>query len=178
MEKLTDLALDEPRKIGYVYKTLGSGVHLLRLAMRGTANLAASLPAQTAAFEPLITDLIMLGGDADTNACFAGAIVGAYLGFKALPPHWRDGLRHGEWLMAKAEGLCMMLDVVHGTYSGAQDTDTAPDGGRGFLTDAQMEEKVMRHMAGMVQRLGEGADKRKGSSSWGWLSKKKMRRTG
>ncbi|OAQ97036.1 hypothetical protein LLEC1_05786 [Akanthomyces lecanii] len=178
VDKLADLALDEPRKIGYVYKTLGSGIHLLRLAMRGTGNLAAPLPAQTAVFEPLITDLIMLGGDADTNACFAGALVGAYLGFKALPPHWRDGLRHGEWLMAKAEGLCVTLDVVHGTYSGAQDTDTAPDGGRGFLTDTQMEEKVMRHMAGMAQRLGEGADKRKGGSSWGWPSAKKMRRTG
>lgn len=174
---LTELLLDEPRKIGYVYKTLGAGLHLLRLAMRSTGNLGAPLPAQTAIFEPLITDLIMLGGDADTNACFAGALVGAYLGFKALPPHWRDGLRHGEWLMAKAEGLCMMLDVVHGTYSGAQDTDTAPDGGRGFLTDAQMEEKVMRHMAGMVQRLGEGAGKRK-DRSWGRLSKSKTRRTG
>ncbi|TQV98819.1 hypothetical protein V2A60_007484 [Cordyceps javanica] len=175
--KLSDLELDEPRKIGYVYKTFGSGVHLVRLAMRETGNLTAPLPTQTTIFECLITDLIMLGGDADTNACFAGALVGAYLGFKALPPHWRNGLKHGEWLMAKAEGLCMTLKVVHGTYNGAQDTDTAPDGGRGILTDAQMEEKVMRHMAGMAQRLGEGVGKRK-SSSWGWLSKKKMRRTG
>ncbi|KAJ6781743.1 hypothetical protein PWT90_07460 [Aphanocladium album] len=170
--ELSELGLDEPRKIGYVYKTFGAGVHLLRLAMRKTANLTAPLPSQTAVFEHLITDLVMLGGDADTNACFAGALVGAHLGFKALPPHWRDGLRYGEWLMAKAEGLCMTLDVVHGTYDGAQDRDTAPDGGRGSLTDAQMEEKVMRHMAGMVQRLGAGGQKQK-NNSWGWFSKKR-----
>ncbi|KAJ3489952.1 hypothetical protein NLG97_g5887 [Lecanicillium saksenae] len=174
VKELTDLELDEPTKIGYVYKTFGAGIHLLRLSMRQTANLTAPLPSQTAIFEPLITDLIMLGGDADTNACFAGALVGAHLGFKALPPHWRDGLRYGEWLMAKAEGLCMTLNVVHGTYIGVQDRDTAPDGGRGLLTDAQMEDKVMRHMAGMMQRLGAEGNKRK-NSNWGWFSKKKMR---
>lgn len=180
VENLTDLALDEPRKIGYVYKTFGAGIHLLRLAMRETTEVATplsslpSLSSQTALFEPLITDLIMLGGDADTNACFAGALVGAHLGFKALPPHWRDGLRYGEWLMAKAEGLCNTLDVVHGTYIGAQDKDTAPDGGRGLLSDAQMEEKVMRHMAGMAHRLGARGDAQK-TRTRSWFSKKRLR---
>ena len=51
------------------------------------------LRAQTAVFETLVTPLVMEGGDADTNACFAGALLGAYLGYKVLPPHWRDGLR-------------------------------------------------------------------------------------
>lgn len=172
VEKLTDLALDEPRKIGYVYKTFGAGIHLLRLAMRETAAMTAPLPIQTAAFEPLITELIMLGGDADTNACFAGALVGAYLGFKALPPHWRDGLRYGQWLMAKAEGLCMTLDVVHGTYRGVQDADTGPDGGRGFLTEVQMDKRVMRHMEAMMRRISEGPERRK-NNSWAWFTKKK-----
>lgn len=173
VEKLADLSLDEAGKIGYVYKTFGSGIHLLRLAMRVTANLSAPVTSQTAVFEPLITDLIMLGGDADTNACFAGALVGAYMGFKALPPHWRDGLKYGEWLKAKAEGLCMTLEVVHGTYSGVQDRDTAPDGGRGLLTDAQMEEKVMRHMAGMMQRISDSNAKgKRKNGSWSWFSTK------
>lgn len=70
--------------------------------------------------------------------------------------------------MAKAEGLCMTLDVVHGTYSDAQDTDTAPDGGRGILNDAQMEEKVMRHMAGMVQRLGDGGRRAQAEQGREW----------
>ncbi|KAJ0135776.1 Thiol protease [Fusarium oxysporum f. sp. albedinis] len=46
----------------------------------------------------------MEGGDADTNACFAGALIGALLGYKVLPPHWRDGFRYGTWLMEKTEG--------------------------------------------------------------------------
>ncbi|KAH7235204.1 hypothetical protein NW759_006843 [Fusarium solani] len=151
---LADLKLDESTKIGYVYKTFGSGILLLRLAMRQLES-NSQLRSQLAIFEKLITDLIMEGGDADTNACFAGALLGALLGFKALPPHWRDGLRHGDWLMEKSEGLCEVLGVTKGTYSGSQDKDTAEDGGRGFLTDAQMEEKCMMMQAWMAQEETE-----------------------
>jgi len=81
----------------------------------------------------------MEGGDADTNACIASAILGAYLGYKALPPHWRDGLRHREWLMAKTESVCQVLGVSKGEYDSKKDVDTGLDGGRGFLTDKEME---------------------------------------
>ncbi|KAF4435741.1 hypothetical protein F53441_13445 [Fusarium austroafricanum] len=153
-QTLADLKLDESYKIGYVYKTFGSGILLLRLALRQLKS-SGQLCAQLAIFEKLITDLTMEGGDADTNACFAGALLGSLLGYKVLPPHWRDGLRHGTWLMEKSEGLCDVLGVTKGSYSGSRDKDTADDGGRGFLTDAQMEEKCMRMQAWMAQEETE-----------------------
>jgi ADP-ribosylglycohydrolase len=151
---LADLKLDESYKIGYVYKTFGSGILLLRLALRQLKS-SGQISSQLAIFEKLITDLTMEGGDADTNACFAGALLGALLGYKALPPHWRDGLRHGTWLMEKSEGLCDVLGVTKGSYPGSRDKDTSEDGGRGFLTDAQMEEKCMRMQAWMAQEETE-----------------------
>ncbi|KAM4054492.1 ADP-ribosylglycohydrolase [Hirsutella rhossiliensis] len=171
VEDLAHLKLDEMGKIGYVYKTLGSGIHLLRMAMRKASAASSSLTWQVSIFEPLIVDLIMRGGDADTNACFAGALVGALVGFKALPSHWRDGLKHGAWLMDKAEGLSRLLGVADGRYSGSEDPDTAPDGGRGFLTDRQMEEKVMLLQIRMTQegqrrREREARGKSKGR---GWF---------
>ncbi|KAK2608490.1 hypothetical protein QQS21_002952 [Conoideocrella luteorostrata] len=174
--KVTDLAvleLGDAYKMGYVYKTFGSGIHLLRMAMRKSAELGNTLTASSTMFEPLITDLIMWGGDADTNACFAGALVGSYLGYKSLPPHWRDGLRHGQWLMHKAEGLCQLLGVSDGPYTGSEDKDTAPDGGRGIPTDSQMEEMAMKLQADMVRREqertkleDEGQKQKKGYSQW------------
>ncbi|KAH7127573.1 ADP-ribosylglycohydrolase-domain-containing protein [Dactylonectria macrodidyma] len=164
---LDDLKLDDPYKIGYVYKTFGSGIFLLRQAMRdlkGTNDVRSHLST----FEPLITELIMHGGDADTNACFAGALLGALLGFKALPPHWRDGLRYGVWLSDKSEALCAVLGVADGVEYKAS-PDTAPDGGRGFLTDDQMERKCMEMQAWMAQeetkwKKGQEPEKKK----WFW----------
>lgn len=138
---LDDLQLDDEPRIGYVYKTFGSGVLLLRQAMRQMASATGTIKTEVNMFEPLVTNLIMHGGDADTNACFAGALLGAYLGFKALPPNWRDGLRHGQWLLDKSEALRIVLRIGSGSYSGAMDKDTHPDGGRGMLTKEQMEER-------------------------------------
>ncbi|KAJ2983301.1 hypothetical protein NQ176_g786 [Zarea fungicola] len=151
VETLKDLELDDSYKIGYVYKTLGAGLHLLRLAIRETAS--CTLESQALAFEPLITDLIMLGGDADTNACFAGALLGAYLGYANLPANWRNGLRNRSWLMAKAEGLSQMLGVADGDYLGSEDKETAQDSGRGGMpSEADMERKVMVLQAWMAEQ--------------------------
>jgi hypothetical protein len=57
--------------------------------------------------------------------------------------------------MQKAEGLCQLLEVTEGSYKGSEDTETAPDGGRGFPTEKQMEEKVMLLQADMARREQE-----------------------
>lgn len=165
-QTLETLELDSPAKIGYVYKCLGSGICILRLAMRKMAE-TSSTATQLMLFELLITELIMYGGDADTNACFGGALLGAYLGYKALPPHWRDGLRHGTWLLEKSEALCQVLRVMPGTYSGEMDRDTYPDGGRGFLTKDDMERRWLLLQARVatenreyIKREEEAAKKR------------------
>ncbi|KOS22338.1 Uncharacterized protein ESCO_002022 [Escovopsis weberi] len=159
---LAELELDDSLKMGYVFKTFGAGMHLLRRAMRELAGKSDALPARMALFETLMVDLVMQGGDADTNACFAGALLGAYLGWRALPPHWRDGLRHGSWLMGKAEGLSSLLGVGERQYSGSQDADTAPDGGRGYLTQKEVEKKFMLLQAEMASRNHERAKQGKG----------------
>ena len=41
------------------------------------------------------------GGDADSNACVAGAMLGCKLGLEAIPQSWREGLLHREWLDQK-----------------------------------------------------------------------------
>jgi ADP-ribosylglycohydrolase len=168
---LKSLDLDEGSSIGYVYKTFGSGLILLRHAIGIVEGDQGKMRAQLTAFETLVTQLAMEGGDADTNACFAGALLGAYLGYKVLPPHWRDGLRHGTWLLEKAEGLCQTLGVTRGGYRGSEDRDTALDGGRGFLSVEDMDVKWANHRAWMKAeearhcRAEEG--ERKGWIFWG-----------
>jgi ADP-ribosylglycohydrolase len=97
VQKLSELELDDMHKMGYVYKALGSAVLLLRLAMRARKK-NPELGTNISLFEDLITALVMEGGDADTNASVAGSLLGAYLGFRALPRHWSDGLRSASWV--------------------------------------------------------------------------------
>jgi ADP-ribosylglycohydrolase len=45
-----------------------------------------------------ILDLVFQGGDADSNACVAGALLACKLGLEAIPSSWRDTLLHKDWL--------------------------------------------------------------------------------
>jgi ADP-ribosylglycohydrolase len=139
---LSELELDDSQKMGYVYKALGASLLLLRLAMRNVAATFGRLKDKLSLFEKLITSLVMEAGDADTNACVAGAFLGAYLGYMALPPPWRDGLKYGNWLLGKCESVSQIIGISQGKYDGKADPDTAPDGGKGFLTEEDMEKRV------------------------------------
>lgn len=81
-KSLKELHLDEAGKIGYTYKSMGSGFWALKQDNFRTA----------------IQNVTMEGGDADTNACVAGALLGCKLGMSAIPTSWRDKLRHKQWL--------------------------------------------------------------------------------
>lgn len=81
-KNIKELKLAEPGKIGYTFKTLGSGFWGLKQKD----------------FRKAITKIVMQGGDADTNACVAGALLGCKLGLGAIPSSWQDGLLHKEWL--------------------------------------------------------------------------------
>lgn len=151
---LASLQLDDARSMGYVYKALGAALLCLRRAMRAAPNGAGSLSggsedggdggsgggggegggSGTEAFRTLVAELVMCGGDADTNACVACALVGCWVGYAALPPEWRDGIRHRDWLLAKTDALAQVAGLTgNGAYSGSEDPDTAFDGGRGLL---------------------------------------------
>jgi hypothetical protein len=135
---LEELELDSPDAIGFVYKCLGSTILLLRLVMRKLSPRPDPLAAATL-FEELTVDLIMEGGDADTNAAAACALLGAYLGYANLPSHCTLGLAHKEWLMAKTHRLLVATGVLRGTL--VPEDDEAADGGRGLMGARELRER-------------------------------------
>jgi hypothetical protein len=156
------LQLDDARKIGYVYKALGAGILVLRLATRhslagvgeGRRDIDERYTRRGSnLFEELTSALIMEGGDADTNACIAGALLGAWVGYSCLPPHWRDGLDHAQWLKSKCKALEQVLRInsLPG-YNGAEDKDTLPDGGRGLLGKAALDARAMAFMEAYMRK--------------------------
>ncbi|KUI71689.1 hypothetical protein VM1G_07402 [Cytospora mali] len=136
-ESLAELDLDNPVEMGYTYKTLGAAVYCLRAAMRCLSQPGLSRQAvedtRKSLFEDLISELTMAAGDADTNAAVAGALLGAYLGYDAIPAHWKTGLRSGNFLLSKSRSLCMALRVIPGNYTFGSEEDTALSGGRPVL---------------------------------------------
>jgi len=142
-QTLEDLNLDEGRRIGYVYKCLGSAIFLLRSAMRRNTTLDADGPIHVASiFENLTVDLIMEGGDADTNAAAACALLGAYVGHANLPSHWTRGLAHRQWLTEKTYRLALASGVLPGTLE--PEDDEAAEGPRGLLEPLERRQRDAR----------------------------------
>jgi len=59
----------------------------------------------TSSFEEAITEVVNLGGDADTAGAILGAMAGAYYGVDAIPKRWLDGLQNREGIEARALAL-------------------------------------------------------------------------
>ena len=131
-QTLEELRLDADDSIGYVYKCLGAAIFCLRVALRRSERntLAVSMEGKAKVFEELMVKLIMEGGDADTNGAAAGALLGAYLGYANLPSHWKLGLAHNEWLMAKTERLAIAVGAAPGELTPGW--DEAADGGKKY----------------------------------------------
>lgn len=66
-------------------------------------RLAAAPRRDEALFRETLTELVMEGGDADTNGAIAGALVGAALGYEALPGDWLAALPHHDWLLSEVD---------------------------------------------------------------------------
>ncbi|KAH7351376.1 ADP-ribosylglycohydrolase-domain-containing protein [Pyrenochaeta sp. MPI-SDFR-AT-0127] len=170
---LDDLKLDEHNKIGYVYKCLGSAIVLLRLAMRKTAvlSVASGPPAAETVFENLVVDLIMEGGDADTNGAAAAALLGAYLGYAKLPSHWTLGLAHKEWLIQKTGRLAIASGVAKGFLQ--PEKDEASDGGVGLRTSKELDHRwallvadISKKMNDAREKAANTKEKKKGIAGW------------
>jgi ADP-ribosylglycohydrolase/Leucine-rich repeat (LRR) protein len=86
--QLDQLDLSDATKMGYTYKCLGAAFACFR-----TSN----------DFEQSIIKITLCGGDADTNGAVVGALLGAKLGFRALPDKWLQCLPHRDWLHQRAE---------------------------------------------------------------------------
>lgn len=93
-ESLDALDLDEglnpgeTDRVGYTLKTLGAAFWALN---------------QAESFEDGILKIIHEGGDADTNAAVAGALLGAKFGYETIPQAWIDGLVHYQSLKERVD---------------------------------------------------------------------------
>lgn len=74
---IDDLDLDEQDSIGYTLKALSAGLWVY---------------FNSCDFESGILKIVNEGGDADTNACVAGSILGAKFGYKSISRKYIDGL--------------------------------------------------------------------------------------
>jgi ADP-ribosylglycohydrolase len=63
----------------------------------------ALLKART--FEEGITDVALLGGDCETYAAIAGALLGAHFGLSGIPNEWRTTLIGYDLVLDLAEKL-------------------------------------------------------------------------
>lgn len=96
---LSDLALDEglPGKgapVGYTYKCFGAGFWALEEANKGRN------------FTDILAEVCAAGGDADTNAAVAGALLGAHFGIEGIPEHFKLGLYKRDVL----DRVCALLE--------------------------------------------------------------------
>lgn len=75
-----------------------------------TAALGLQAASSALGFEAELRRIVGLGGDTDTNAAVAGALLGARLGRNALPDPWLDRLVDGAELEREAEELAELTE--------------------------------------------------------------------
>ena len=93
--EIADLNLSEPNSIGYTLKAMGSGIWAIMYAD---------------SYEDGISQIIHEGGDADTNASVAGAILGTKFGFSSIPNPWVSGLLRKDYLEEKVDRLIKVIE--------------------------------------------------------------------
>lgn len=92
---IESLELDEPSSIGYTLKVLGSALWCLFHAND---------------FEEGLLRVVNEGGDADTNAAVACAMLGAKFGYTSIPQKYTDGLTRKSDLM-RITNYLMQIDI-------------------------------------------------------------------
>lgn len=92
---IESLELDEPSSIGYTLKALGSALWCLFHANN---------------FEEGLLKVVNEGGDADTNAAVACAMLGAKFGYTSIPQKYTDGLTRKNDLM-RITNYLMQIDI-------------------------------------------------------------------
>jgi ADP-ribosyl-[dinitrogen reductase] hydrolase len=74
-----------------------------------TAGIALQVAADGVGFEEGLRHVVGLGGDTDTNAAVAGALLGGLHGVEAIPASWLARLHEGDTLRAEAEALAALI---------------------------------------------------------------------
>jgi len=76
-----------------------------------TAGIALQVTGEGRGFEDGLRHVVGLGGDTDTNAAVAGALLGAAYGSRAIPQGWLDRLEDGRDLATEAEQLAALISA-------------------------------------------------------------------
>ena len=92
-EGLDSLCLDDEKSMGYTLRTLGAALWAYWHAT---------------SYKEGILKIVLSGGDADTNAAVAGAILGAKFGICHIPEEWRNGLLYASMLHDKVQNFYAM----------------------------------------------------------------------
>ena len=95
---LGKLHLDDRGTKGYTLRTLAAGLWAYNF---GTD------------FRTALQAIIAEGGDTDTNGAVAGALMGARMGYRALPETWVTGLMNKELLEERIERLIRHPNVLN-----------------------------------------------------------------
>ncbi|CAO3607227.1 unnamed protein product [Cunninghamella echinulata] len=90
---------------------MDDGRHTFKCLSAGLYAFTRHLPhgQETDFFKHIIMDLVLQGGEADTNATVAGALLGVRIGYNLLPTEWVVGLKRWEWLEDLIEEFCNLL---------------------------------------------------------------------
>ncbi len=90
---IVSLCLDDEKSMGYTLRTLGAALWAYWHAT---------------SYKEGILKIVLSGGDADTNAAVAGAILGAKFGICHIPEAWKSGLLHASMLHDKVQNFYAM----------------------------------------------------------------------
>ena len=74
-----------------------------------TAGIALQVAGEGLGFEEGLRYVVGHGGDTDTNAAVAGALLGATQGLDAIPHAWRNALADGDAIEAEAAALAGLV---------------------------------------------------------------------
>jgi len=85
-----DLGLDDPMDMGFTLKAMQVGLWAFE---------------QDRNFADVLVEVVRQGGDTDTNAAIAGAVMGARLGRSAIPESWLANIPNTERLVELADVL-------------------------------------------------------------------------
>ncbi len=95
-QTLLALKLDDEDR-GYTYKSLACALYVAKL-IRTDID-----------FKQILCDIILCGGDTDTNCAIVGQVLGAYLGYAKLPKDLIVLLKHTTWLNNK---ICSYKKII------------------------------------------------------------------
>jgi ADP-ribosyl-[dinitrogen reductase] hydrolase len=76
-----------------------------------TAGIALQVAGEELDFEDGLRSVVGLGGDTDTNAAVAGALLGALHGVEAIPPDWLGMLVGGGTILEDAARLAALASA-------------------------------------------------------------------